>query len=170
MLEVSVPIAHELLTQCVRQGQALVQRASLVGDFSDYESWKAARNQWIEPTAQVLEHMYGGTSHAGEFTQVVTAPSGGQRWQQQYAADLDAVEAAIDLLTVLQSELAFTREDAVASQPAPELMAGGPDDGGDGGAERDRVPGDGEPTYTSCLLYTSPSPRDRQKSRMPSSA
>jgi predicted nucleotide-binding protein len=149
MLEVSVPIAHELLTQCVRQGQALVQRASLVGDFSDYESWKAARNQWIEPTAQVLEHMYGGTSHAGEFTQVVTAPSDGQRWQQQYAADLDAVKAAIDLLTVLQSELAFTREDAVASQPAPELTAGGPDDDGDGAAEPDRVPGDGEPTYTS---------------------
>ena len=26
------------------------------------------------------------------------------------------------------------------------------------------------PTLRSCLLYTSPSPRDRQKSRMPSSA
>ena len=26
------------------------------------------------------------------------------------------------------------------------------------------------PTVDSCLLYTSPSPRDRQKSRMPSSA
>ena len=26
------------------------------------------------------------------------------------------------------------------------------------------------PVCTSCLLYTSPSPRDRQKSRMPSSA
>ena len=26
------------------------------------------------------------------------------------------------------------------------------------------------PTYKACLLYTSPSPRDRQKSRMPSSA
>ena len=25
-------------------------------------------------------------------------------------------------------------------------------------------------TFQSCLLYTSPSPRDRQKSRMPSSA
>ena len=25
-------------------------------------------------------------------------------------------------------------------------------------------------TYVTCLLYTSPSPRDRQKSRMPSSA
>ena len=34
-------------------------------------------------------------------------------------------------------------------------------------------PGNGIPEYyegTSCLLYTSPSPRDRQKSRMPSSA
>ena len=27
-----------------------------------------------------------------------------------------------------------------------------------------------KPWYKSCLLYTSPSPRDRQKSRMPSSA
>ena len=26
------------------------------------------------------------------------------------------------------------------------------------------------PQYLTCLLYTSPSPRDRQKSRMPSSA
>ena len=28
----------------------------------------------------------------------------------------------------------------------------------------------GMESYPSCLLYTSPSPRDRQKSRMPSSA
>ena len=28
----------------------------------------------------------------------------------------------------------------------------------------------GEAVYPVCLLYTSPSPRDRQKSRMPSSA
>ena len=27
-----------------------------------------------------------------------------------------------------------------------------------------------DPDLTTCLLYTSPSPRDRQKSRMPSSA
>ena len=27
-----------------------------------------------------------------------------------------------------------------------------------------------DPRFFSCLLYTSPSPRDRQKSRMPSSA
>ena len=29
---------------------------------------------------------------------------------------------------------------------------------------------DGPVTHHTCLLYTSPSPRDRQKSRMPSSA
>ena len=28
----------------------------------------------------------------------------------------------------------------------------------------------GDPDFRTCLLYTSPSPRDRQKSRMPSSA
>jgi predicted nucleotide-binding protein len=111
VLEVSVPIAHELLAQCIKQGQALVQRASLVGDFSDYESWKAARNQWIDPTVQALEHMYGGPAQGGEFVQAVTAADAPQRWQQQYAGDLDAVKAAIELLTVLQSELAFVRED-----------------------------------------------------------
>ncbi|MHB8235316.1 MAG: TIR domain-containing protein [Solirubrobacteraceae bacterium] len=110
-LQVSVPIAYELLAQCIKQGQALVQRASLVGDFSDYESWKAARNQWIEPTGEALEHMYGGTAQRGEFTQAVTAADAPQRWQQQYAGDLDAVKAAIELLTVLQSELAFVREE-----------------------------------------------------------
>ena len=30
--------------------------------------------------------------------------------------------------------------------------------------------GDLDKLYNVCLLYTSPSPRDRQKSRMPSSA
>ena len=30
--------------------------------------------------------------------------------------------------------------------------------------------GNSNTTYYACLLYTSPSPRDRQKSRMPSSA
>ena len=30
--------------------------------------------------------------------------------------------------------------------------------------------GSSEQLFTTCLLYTSPSPRDRQKSRMPSSA
>ena len=38
-------------------------------------------------------------------------------------------------------------------------------------ALEDLMNGEGEPDLSwACLLYTSPSPRDRQKSRMPSSA
>src|ERR1700722_14222660 len=107
MLEVSIPIAYELLAQCIKQGQALVQRASLVGDFSDYESWKAARSQWIDPTVQALEHMYGGPTEAREFADAATCPEGSKRWQEQYGADLKCVKEAIDFLTVLQGELAF---------------------------------------------------------------
>lgn len=108
MLQVSVPIAHELLGQCIKQGQALVQRATLVGDFSDYESWKSARKQWIEPTVQALEHVFGGPSEAGEFAEAVHCPEGVKRWQEQYSADLRCVEEAIELLTTLRGELAFT--------------------------------------------------------------
>jgi predicted nucleotide-binding protein len=123
MLQVSVPIAYELLAQCVKQGQALVQRASLVGDFSDYESWKAARSQWIDPTVQALEHMYGGPTEAHEFADSATCPEGSKRWQEQYGADLKCVKEAIDFLTVLQGELAF--ENGSKPMAAAELVSGG---------------------------------------------
>jgi predicted nucleotide-binding protein len=123
MLQVSVPIAYELLAQCIKQGQALVQRASLVGDFSDYESWKAARSQWIDPTVQALEHMYGGPPEAREFADAATCPEGSKRWQEQYGGDLKCVKEAIDFLTVLQGELAF--EDGSKPSSAAELVAGG---------------------------------------------
>jgi predicted nucleotide-binding protein len=128
-LQVSVPIGHELLGQCIKQGQALVQRASLVGDFSDYESWKSARKQWIDPTVQALEHMYGGPREARDFVDTVTCPEDPKRWQEQYAADLKCVEEAIDLLTLLQGELAFTGGGRAAG--AAELAAGDPQPTGD---------------------------------------
>jgi predicted nucleotide-binding protein len=116
MLQVSVPIAHELLGQCIKQGQALVQRATLVGDFSDYESWKGARKQWIDPTLQALEHIFGGPEQAREFTQAVGSPEGVKRWQEQYSTDLKSVERAIDVLSDLRGELAFVETGAL---PAP---------------------------------------------------
>jgi predicted nucleotide-binding protein len=123
-LEVSVPIGHELLGQCIKQGRALEQRASLVGDFSDYESWKSARKHWIEATMQALEHMYGGPGAARDFFEAVTCPQETQRWQEQYAADLKCVAEAIDLLTVLQGELAFG---PAGGPPAAELPPGAPE-------------------------------------------
>jgi predicted nucleotide-binding protein len=119
MLEVSVPIAYELLAQCIKQGEALIQRASLVGDFSDYESWKSARRQWIDPTTQALSHMYGGPREARDFTDTVTSPEGGRRWQEQYSADIDCVKQAVELLKLLQGELAFDAQQATADAPAP---------------------------------------------------
>ena len=123
MLQVSVPIAYELLAQCIKQGQALVQRASLVGDFSDYESWKAARSQWIDPTVQALEHVYDGPTEAREFAGAATCPEGSKRWQEQYGGDLKCVKEAIDFLTVLQGELAF--ENGGKPMGAAELISGG---------------------------------------------
>jgi predicted nucleotide-binding protein len=136
MLQVSVPIAYELLAQCIKQGQALVQRASLVGDFSDYESWKAARSQWIDPTVQALEHMYGGPTEAREFADAATCPEGSKRWQEQYGADLKYVKEAIDFLTVLQGELAFENG---SCPPAPgELVSAVALFAGDEGRSADR--------------------------------
>ncbi|HWF33007.1 MAG TPA: TIR domain-containing protein [Solirubrobacteraceae bacterium] len=139
MLEVSVPIAYELLAQCVKQGQALVQRASLVGDFSDYESWKAARSQWIGPTVQALEHMYGDPAQAREFADGATCPEGSKRWQEQYGADLKCVKQAIDFLTELQGELAFENG---SSPPASGELAASSATLGTG--EEDRSPDPGE--------------------------
>ncbi|HWG09610.1 MAG TPA: TIR domain-containing protein [Solirubrobacteraceae bacterium] len=120
-LAVSLPIGHELLGQCIKQGQALIQRASLVGDFSDYESWKAARKQWVDATVQALGHIYGGSGEAGEFADAVSCPERSKRWQEQYSADLKCVEEANGLLTVLQGDLAFSGATPAA---APELTAG----------------------------------------------
>ena len=59
--------------------------------------------------------------------------------------------------------------DAILTKKGRELLAKG-----DGSFVIDRFAlSDDEVDYTlynPCLLYTSPSPRDRQKSRMPSSA
>lgn len=125
MLQVSIPIAHELLAQCIKQGQALVQRATLVGDFSDYESWKAARKQWVDPTVQALEHMYGGQEQAREFTDAVTPSRARPRWQEQYGTDVDCVKAAIEQLTLLQSDLAFVSA-PISVEQAQEALADAP--------------------------------------------
>ena len=53
---------------------------------------------------------------------------------------------------------------------APELNGEGGNDNTDSASTTDVVPSSQTEVDTSCLLYTSPSPRDRTRSRMPSSA
>ncbi len=120
MLQVSRPIAEELLARYVNQGQALVERASLVGDSTDYEAWKAARKQWIEQTAQALGHIYGGAQQAEEFKSAATSGDGKGRWQQQYAGDLACVETALAMLVSHQRDCGFAEEPDGASEPMEE--------------------------------------------------
>ena len=69
------------------------------------------------------------------------------------APEFDAVEP-IDLAELADADFALGKAET------EEL---------DSLVERKGAPG-AESLLTACLLYTSPSPRDRQKSRMPSSA
>ena len=62
--------------------------------------------------------------------------------------------------------LALSLRDELEAEVLPEGLAVEVDGAGADGVPRD----ESHLVVRSCLLYTSPSPRDRQKSRMPSSA
>ena len=62
------------------------------------------------------------------------------------------------------------KEIAIAETEMPGLMALRDEYGDDKPLKGARITGCLHMTIQTCLLYTSPSPRDRQKSRMPSSA
>lgn len=117
MLRVSRQIAAELLVKYIEQGEALIERASLVGDFSDHESWRAARKNWTNLTAQVLSHVYDGSEEADQFKSAVSAPVGGGLWQVKYAHDLENVRSAIDVLSSLADQLESAEEPAGGSAP-----------------------------------------------------
>lgn len=112
MLVLARHIAEELLATQIEQGHTLIERASLVGDLSDYESWKGNRRQWVAVTAESVASIFASSAEAEEFTQAAAASADGQRWQVEYANDLDCVRASIEVLKSLQ--------DRVESVPRPD--------------------------------------------------
>ena len=90
------------------------------------------------------------------------------RWQPEFGTRFNAAKLLIDPYTHrLDGEVQYV----------PEIYSHVADDGngeGDLSIRDDRDSAGFVPysvvTHHACLLYTSPSPRDRQKSRMPSSA
>jgi predicted nucleotide-binding protein len=120
MLQVSRQAAEGLLAKCIEQGQALIERVSLIGDSSDYESWKAARKQWIELTAETLGHIYDGSEEADQFKSAASAGAGGRRWQTEYKRDSKCVQAAVDFLISLRDRLELAQEPTGNSEPAQE--------------------------------------------------
>jgi predicted nucleotide-binding protein len=121
MLKVPRPHAEELLAKHAEQGQALVDRASLVGDISDYENWSADRRNWLTLTAQALGHVFGGSEEVNEFNAAAAVTAGEQRWQAEYARSLESVRAGVEVLSSLGSGVASAQELA----PDTELAQAG---------------------------------------------
>src|ERR1700686_2616334 len=102
MLRIPRAIAEEQLARYVEQGRAGQARASLVGDSSDYEAWKADRNQWVELTAHGLAQLYDSSDDATRFKSAASTVPGGRAWQEEYASDVQCVRRAIDILATLE--------------------------------------------------------------------
>ena len=100
-------------------------------------------------------------------------------------ADLDARTEAAQAAKAVADRRATALQDALAERAgriaalerACRLPAGEDDDGAAAAleaaaeaAERDAVAAELAAAADACLLYTSPSPRDKRQSRMPSSA
>ena len=105
MFRASRPIVAELLAKSIEQGEALLERASLIGDFSDFESWKAARKLWIEQTAETLGRVHDGPEEADRFKRAASAPVTDQAWQVEYRSDSNSVREAIDVLVSMHDRL-----------------------------------------------------------------
>ena len=74
-------------------------------------------------------------------------------------------EAVIEIAK--EAEFAITAEDIQSMQSTTEEVSDDELEGATGGLVEVTL---ASPTTPTCLLYTSPSPRDRVRSRMPSSA
>jgi len=120
MLVLARQIAEELLAAQIEHGHALIERASLVGDLSDYESWKGNRRQWVTATAESVASIFASSAEAEEFTQAASSPADGQRWQLEYASDLACVRTAVDVLTSLQHQIESAPQPAAGPPPLPE--------------------------------------------------
>ena len=140
MIRVPRQTVAELLAKSIEQGEALLQRASLIGDFSDYESWKGTRKLWTERTAETLARVYDNPEARDEFRSAASNLAGAQQWQVEYRRDSGCVQAAIDVLLSLQQELEQTpavgveleQEPADHAEPAVvSKLQQGPADHGD---------------------------------------
>jgi predicted nucleotide-binding protein len=148
MLGVSADMAYELLGGPAEQGQALVERAGFVGDLRDYESWKAARNEWIARTVETLTQIYPGSEEAERFSNAASTTGDG-RWQLDYTRDLECTRAAVGIVTTLRNAVDPGDEPAadagIAHEQSPEAEPGSDQPAGpEAGPGQTVVPAAGE--------------------------
>ena len=151
-------------TQSRSSAASDVYKRQVVGRLVDDQTGEPLVNARV----QLDYNMAGGTmtDEDGQFMLIFVAPGLHrlQSWGYAYTFQEQIIDVNSYAVTDI-GELRFSMiADAVRGQVA-DANSGRPIEGAvvqyDGGAEGKRV-------YT-CLLYTSPSPRDRTRSRMPSS-
>jgi len=123
MLQVSHPTAAELLAEQVEQGQALLQRARIIGEPSDYTAWRLAREQWVVLTAEALGRIYDG-DEADEFKGASSFRAGEGKWQVDFERDVDCIRSAIELLISLQDRVETELEPAAVPEHEQEPSVG----------------------------------------------
>jgi len=161
MFRVPPATVAELLFRCIEQGEALLERAGLIGDFSDYESWRGARKLWIERTVDTLGRIYEGCEELDRFRGEASSSAGGQQWQAEYRHDSSCMRSAIDVLVSLQDEVAVPPPvHALAEQEADASGFGrdySPDPDPQPAPEDDRAP-EADPPPTVAEIAPAPSP------------
>jgi hypothetical protein len=120
LLQVSRHVAEKLLTTCVDQARALSGRVGLIGDLSDYKSWKADRKKWVELTTETLSRTYDGPEQVNEFNSASSVLASAQGWQIECERDAECVRAATDVLISLKDRLELAQEPLVDSELAQE--------------------------------------------------
>lgn len=122
MPQASRPIADELLAGYVVQGRTLIERANLIGDASDYESWKAEQKHWIELTLHALEQIYDAREPAERFRDVAAVVGHGRPWHLEYGPDAERVQMGVDVLLSLQGLPVPQREQPAGAEITTPLV------------------------------------------------
>jgi predicted nucleotide-binding protein len=124
VLQVSHPLAAELLAEQVGHGQALLQRTRIIGEPGDYNSWKVAREEWVTLTTQALGRIYEGSDEPDEFKSSASFSPGEDKWQVEFERDLDCLRAAIGVLISLQDRVEAEHHPTEGSEPEQEPLVG----------------------------------------------
>ncbi len=150
-------IAEEMLAEHIEQGTTLIERANLIGDASDYESWKTDEKNWIELTLHTLEQIYDGREAAEQFRSVAANPGRLGPWHLEYERDAQRVQLGVDVLVLLfeqqqqrEADPAQPHDSDLAPAfdvdpplPSPSLEGAEPDQGPSAAAELAARPIDG---------------------------
>ena len=160
--------ARGLAAAATVQAQAAAQLARATLDDAHNETVKFTLEEEIEKAASILARLANGGPDAEIPAQIVRECAG--------VAVLRVVKLGLGLSARVGSGVVVARAGAAHEWSAPcAIGTAGAGWGLQAGAQIEEVvlvirTREALALFCSCLLYTSPSPRDRTRSRMPSSA